>query len=367
MDSASKYLNLGEPSRSSHLWKYTPWKRVHPSGNIGEIPRTSKPKLSLSLLDGSDAPDGITLIEGGANEIELPDNDELTHLFLEAISEYSKWTLKVDRGFKSDTPVILEIEAGNEASSCHISLDIGESVEIEIVTKVTGGKDWFGLLRTGEIGSGTILNDVLIGLMESGTMLRTDLISVGRDAQVRAGTVSSGSEKTKSDVRFRMGQIGGSVRVLGSILARESMHLDHHVEIHHDAPQTFSRLSWHSACGGDSKTVGTGMLRISDGSKGADAAQIFHNLLLSKKAEADSIPELEVMEHDVVGCGHGTANGPIDEQQMFYLEARGLDKQEAKRTLIAAFLNSTLSEMGSERLHEWLVSELTKKLESLEY
>ena len=73
------------------------------------------------------------------------------------------------------------------------------------------------------------------------------------------------------------------------------------------------------------------------------------------------------MEHDVVGCGHGTANGPIDEQQMFYLEARGLDKQESKRTLIAAFLNSTLSEMGSERLHEWLVSELTKKLESLEY
>ena len=90
MDSASKYLDLGEPSRSSHLWKYTPWKRVHPSGNIGEIPKLSKPKLSLSLLDGDDAPDGITLIEGGKNEVDLPDTDEITHSFLEAISEYSK-------------------------------------------------------------------------------------------------------------------------------------------------------------------------------------------------------------------------------------------------------------------------------------
>jgi Fe-S cluster assembly protein SufD len=107
------------------------------------------------------------------------------------------------------------------------------------------------------------------------------------------------------------------------------------------------------------------MLTIRKGSKGADAAQIFHNLLLSESAEADSIPELEVMENDVVGCGHGTANGPIDEGQMFYLKSRGFDEEAAKNSLIAAFLNSTLSEMGGEELHEWLVRELTLQLEAL--
>ena len=107
------------------------------------------------------------------------------------------------------------------------------------------------------------------------------------------------------------------------------------------------------------------MLRVADGSRGADAAQIFHNLLLSKDAEADSIPELEVLEHEVVGCGHGTANGPIDEDQMFYLEARGFAPSDARGALIAAFLNSTLSEMGSEALHVWLVRLLNSELESL--
>ena len=85
------------------------------------------------------------------------------------------------------------------------------------------------------------------------------------------------------------------------------------------------------------------MLRIDAGAKGGDAGQLFHNLLLSDKAKANSIPELEVMESEVVGCGHGTANGPLDEYQMFYLNARGFDEEQARAALIAAFLNAPLS------------------------
>ena len=107
------------------------------------------------------------------------------------------------------------------------------------------------------------------------------------------------------------------------------------------------------------------MLRVADGATGADAGQLFHNLLLSEKAEADSIPELEVSEHDVVGCGHGTANGPVDEEQLFYLEARGFNPEDAKDALIAAFLNSTLSDMGSDLLHQWLANNLQDELKSL--
>ena len=143
------------------------------------------------------------------------------------------------------------------------------------------------------------------------------------------------------------------------------MHLDHHIEISHTAPHTYSRLEWHTACGGASTSVGTGMLRIEKGAKKADAGQIFHNLLLSKKASANSIPELEVEENDVVGCGHGTANGPVDESQRFYLMARGFSKQESEDALIAAFLNSTLTEMGGEGVHSWLISAVEDALVNL--
>ena len=365
MDSASQYLSMSEPDKSNHLWKYTPWRRVHPTGKITEIPELASATLSLSMMDGTEVPTGVSLVRGIGEDLDLSMDNALTNSFLHAMSNSSNWLLIVESGFRFESPIILDVQTGEVASVAHISMEIGEMADFELVTRVMGKSDWFGLLRTGNIGSGTILNDVLIGLQEKGTFLRSDSLKIGRDAQLRAGTVSSGSERTKSDLRYKLEERGGGIKVLGSILSAESMHLDHHIEIHHEAPDTFSRLSWHSACGGDSRTIGTGMLQVSKGAKGADAGQIFHNLLLSESAEADSVPELEVMENDVVGCGHGTANGPIDEEQMFYLMTRGFDEKEAKRALIAAFLNSTLSEMGGERLHEWLVGELTLQLEAL--
>ena len=365
MDSASQYLSMSEPDKSNHLWKYTPWRKVHPTGKITEIPELASATLSLSMMDGSEVPPGVSLVRGSGGDLDLSMDNALTNSFLHAMSNSSNWLLIVESGFRLESPIILDVQTGEVASVAHVSLEIGEMADFELVTRVSGESDWFGLLRTGNIGGGAIFNDVLIGLQENGTFLRSDSLEIGRDAQVRAGTVSSGSERTKSDLRYKLEERGGGIKVLGSILSAESMHLDHHIEIHHEAPDTFSRLSWHSACGGDSKTVGTGMLQVSKGAKGADAGQIFHNLLLSDSAEADSIPELEVMENDVVGCGHGTANGPIDDEQMFYLKTRGFDEKEAKRSLIAAFLNSTLSEMGGESLHEWLVGELTQQLEAL--
>jgi len=365
LDAAAEYLSLDEPDRSSHLWKYTPWRRIHPTGDITSIPDVGTPRLRLVGLDGGDAPEGIRLEEGVMSVSGLPKGDVVTGSFLQAASASSQWILRIEPGFSSQHPVILDIDVNGSTSILHLSLDVGRLSELELITRMRGSGEWFGLLRTGEIGAGAILNDVVVCLQDEGTLLRVDSIAIGRDAQVRAGTVSSGSERTKADLRYRMGEPGGNLRVLGSVLSADSMHIDHHVEIHHDAPETFSRLTWNSACGGDSRTVGTGMLRVADGSRGADAAQIFRNLLLSAGAEADSIPELEVLEHEVVGCGHGTANGPIDEEQAFYLESRGFDPSEARSALIAAFLNATLSEMGSESLHDWLVRLLGSELGTL--
>ena len=365
MDSAAEYLSLDEPDRSNHLWRYTPWRRIHPTGDVSGVPKLGSPVIELIGFDGGAAPDGISIEEGVHSSNILPEADAVTGTFLRAVTGNSQWTLRVEPGFSSEHPVILDIDAGSSASVLHLSLDIGRLSELELVTRVRGSGEWFGMLRTGIFGEASSINDVVVSLMDEGTLLRVDSISVGRDAQVRAGTVSSGSERTKADLRYKMGESGGNLRVLGSVLAADSMHLDHHVEIHHEAPETFSRLAWHSACDGDSRTVGTGMLRVADGSTGADASQLFHNLLLSDDAEADSIPELEVLEHEVVGCGHGTANGPIDEDQIFYLESRGLDSSEARSALIAAFLNSTLSEMGSNSLHDWLVGLLNSELRDL--
>ena len=366
MDAASQYLSADLPDRADHLWRYTPWKKIHPTGDISDIPNDfSTPKVSLKTIDGSTLPPGITLDIGGAHSEGLPNDEEITKSFLEAVTRESKFTLAVAPKFKSEVPIIIEISTGGTFCSAHVCLEIGKLAELELVTVVRGTCKWFGMLRTGSTGEGAITSDVVVNRLENGKLLRVESISIPRNSQFKAGTVSSGSTITKADLRYRMFQPGGNLNVLGSILSAREMNLDHHIEIYHDSPETFSRLDWNSACGGSSRTVGTGMLRVSKGSNGADAAQLFQNLLLSQKAQADSIPELEVSEHDVVGCGHGTASGPVDEDQMFYLASRGLSPNESKSTLIAAFLNSTLSEMGGDKMHGWLVSELDSDLSEL--
>ena len=365
MDAASLYKSLDEPDRADHLWRYTPWKRVHPSGDLNEIPSVAAPEITLTSLEDGVALVGISVEEAVVGAEVLPESDEVTASFIRAAAGRAVYTLRVENNFIASSPIVLGIDTGDSACALHLTLDIGRNCEFELITQISGAAPWTGFLRTGRIGDGSILNDVVIGYTDSGTLLRVDSIAIGRDAQVKAGTVSSGSDRTKADLRYKMVETGGHLNVLGSILSANDMHLDHHVEIHPQAPETFSRLDWHSACGGNSRTVGTGMLRVAKGARGADAGQLFHNLLLSEKAEADSIPELEVSEHNVVGCGHGTANGPVDEEQMFYLETRGFDPQEARDTLIAAFLNSTLVEMGSETLHHWLSEHLQDELEDL--
>ena len=365
LTSINQYLSYDEPDKSNHLWKYTPWRRIHPTGKIKEMPEMDIPTIEISNLDNSEVPDGIELLENITEIDKDKISDNIAASFLLSSTHSSRWTLSVKSGFIADLPILVDIHCHEGISSLHLELDIGKMAEIEVITRINGNCEWFGLLRTVKIQNGANVNDIVVNLQNGGSLLRFESVDIGRDAQISAGTVSSGSEKTKADLRYFLKEPGSNLKTLGSVLSVEKMHLDHHIEILHDSPETQSRLSWHSACSGSSKTIGTGMLRVKDGAIGADAAQIFHNLLLSRDAEADSIPELEVMEHDVVGCGHGTANGPIDEDQKFYLESRGFNPSESKAALIAAFLNTTLSQMGSEKTHQWLVGLLSDELELL--
>ena len=358
------YLSLDEPPTSDHLWRYTPWGKIHPTGDFRDIPEdVGLPKINLSYVDGG-AVEGVTLEAN--KEVKVPfEGSPTTDSFLMAITKDSSLVLSIPRKWTSENPLLIDIETEGGVEALHIHILAGDLSEATILTRISGPCEWLGLLRTAETGTGSIVTDIVVNKTQGGSLIRVDAVRAGRDSTITSGTVSAGSERTKADIRYLLDSPGSSLNVLGSLLSAEKMHLDHHIEISHTAPHTYSRLEWHTACGGGSTSVGTGMLRIEKGAKKADAGQLFHNLLLSKKARANSIPELEVEENDVVGCGHGTANGPVDESQRFYLMARGFSKQESEDALIAAFLNSTLTEMGGEGVHSWLISAVEDALVNL--
>ena len=110
MDSASQYLSMSEPDKSNHLWKYTPWRRIHPTGKITEIPELASATLSLSMMDGSEIPPGVSLVRGSGGDPDLSMDNALTNSFLHAMSNSSNWSLVVESGFRHESPIILDVQ-----------------------------------------------------------------------------------------------------------------------------------------------------------------------------------------------------------------------------------------------------------------
>tara|TARA_B100000809_G_scaffold117729_1_gene116092 strand:+ start:261 stop:1361 length:1101 start_codon:yes stop_codon:yes gene_type:complete len=365
MSIEAEYLALPAPDRAQHLWRYTPWHRIHPTGKPEEIPSEVSPAVvSFTLLDGSELPKGVSISAIDGNITRNIDSD-VGGAFIRALSSKGAIKITIDDGVIIEQPLLLTLESTGSVSGIQIDVSVGANSQTELLTLIESGADWFGLLRRGTINDSAIFNDVVVNRLGASKLLRIEEFTLLRDAQVKLGTVGSGGVQTKGDLRYILDGKGANLQVNGSILSAGNQHNDHHIEIMHQEPETFSRLKWHSSCGGKSRTIGTGMLRIVHGAKGSDSAQVFNNLLLSKDAEADSIPELEVLENEVVGCGHGTASGPVDEEQLFYLKTRGFSDNGARGLLITAFLNATLSEMGSKQTHTWLDHLISDGLSSL--
>ena len=112
MLSAAEYLSLSEPDRSDHLWRYTPWRRVHPTGDVTEVPEIGSATVSIANLDGSPVPNGVSLERVGPSIGDLPDSDPVTLAFLVAVTAASGWQSKVDSKFNSNKPLLLDIDTG---------------------------------------------------------------------------------------------------------------------------------------------------------------------------------------------------------------------------------------------------------------
>ena len=244
------YSELDVPDRADHLWRYTPWHRIHPGGELSDVPEAQGAVLELRSLDGSTEPAGVTLEVATEEDLQrlcINGDDDVSTQFIQAMSEGNAVVLRVARKAKPSQPILLNIECSGEVCALHLLVDVGELAELELITRLSGDADWTGFLCQGIFGNASHVNDVVINHIGEGRLLRTDGIHLGRDAQVRGGTVGSGASRCKADLRYTMDHPGSSLKVNGSILSLDGMHNDHHVEILHLAPETYSRLDWHSA------------------------------------------------------------------------------------------------------------------------
>lgn len=166
-----------------------------------------------------------------------------------------------------------------------------------------------------------------------------------RGAQLSASLVGIGSLLSKTKLEVTLAGEGAHAELLGLTYGDGKQHFDYMSMQDHIAPRTSSDLLFKAALDGASSNVWTGTVRIQKTASLSEAHQTSRNLLLSDNAKAAPIPVLEIEAYDVLQCSHGASAGPLDEDQRFYLESRGIPSDVAQQLLVEAFFTELIDRL----------------------
>ena len=335
------YLDLPVPNKSEHLWRYTSWKRVHPS-KIDSIPQIESAAVRVN---------GDVISPGQV--LNQQQTEEISRTFLTE-SNNQQFNLVVSE----DNPnLTVDISTVGTISSTNLHIHGKTSGSVRL--RITGEVEWFGLCIKGNLENNVNLSYAIINqLNDKATVLRTEDWNVARDSTLEYGELSTGGNRVKSDIRTYLRGKNSSLIQNIAVYCEANRVDDHHIEIHHQSGFSNSSLCVKSACSEKGHAIGTGLLSIDEDCDKSDAGQVFKNLLLSEQAKAESIPELEVLSDDV-SAAHGAASSSVDKEQIHYMMARGFDPEDAKAEIVEGFLISSFAKMNNDISRDFLLSALS--------
>ncbi len=185
-------------------------------------------------------------------------------------------------------------------------------------------------------------------------------VRVARDARFHWTFAGLGGKLTKLDMEMHLDGEGSEAKFSGCYFGNETQHFDFHTFQNHLAGHTMSDLLFKGALRGRARMIYQGLIKVHKNAQRSDAYQANRNLILSDKARADSIPSLEIEANDV-RCTHGATVGQVDEDQLFYLMARGLSRHDAERLIIAGFFEPVLERIPAETLRTLVTEAVERK------
>lgn len=183
------------------------------------------------------------------------------------------------------------------------------------------------------------------------THLGIQRVRVGRDAEFRTLSVGFGADLARTETEVLLAEPGGFSEQLGVFFADGKQHFDHRSIQDHVASNCTSDLLYKGALRDESRAVYSGWVYVRPGAQKTDAMQTSRNIVLSERAKADAIPNLEIEANDVK-CGHAASVGPVDEETVFYLQSRGIPADEAERLIVSGFFQEVLDRVQIQEVRE---------------
>jgi Fe-S cluster assembly protein SufD len=349
------------PTSRQEAWRFTPLRRLR------------------GLHDGSAVGDGKVLVEADpapAVQVETVGRDDARlgragtpwdRVAAQAWTGFERATVvTVPPGAVVERPtqVTLRGEGAEAAAFGHLVIDAGPGSESVVVLDHVGSATYADTVEI-LVGDGAQLT--VVSLQEwaaDAVHVSSHRIRVGRDARVRHVAVTLGGDLVRLHPVVEYAAPGGDVELLGLFFADAGQHLEHRLFVDHAVPHCRSNVVYRGALqGSGAHTVWVGDVLIRAEAVGTDTYEINRNLVLSPGARADSVPNLEIETGEIVGAGHASATGRFDDEQLFYLQARGIPADDARRLVVHGFFADLLGRVGVPDLEQRLLAALDAELQ----
>jgi len=339
-------------------------------------------RSDLSSIDG--LPEGVVAIDL-ATAIAQENYSDLIHEYLARIADYNVngFTalntallsagafVLIPRGIHVATPIHLQFIAGSQTASFPRVLVLAEenssATIIESYSSVDDTQYFTNAVAEIVLQDGARLEHYKVQRESSQAFhIATTSADLGRNSAYDATTINFGAQLCRHDIGVIMAHEGAECWVDGLYVVGNGQHTDTHSVIDHQQPHGTSHQLYKGILDGKSRAVFNGKIFVRHGAQKTDAMQTNKNLLLSNDARVDTKPQLEILADDVK-CAHGAAVGQIEEDELFYLETRGIHPDLARNLLTYGFAEEVIAKIKVDsirtQLDEAVLNRINARLE----
>lgn len=380
MAAAERAGAIGLPRAVDEVWRYSRVGELdldrYPPAPAGDRPGPAGP-ASLTVVDGRlrgvDAPAGVEI----ATIAEAKGGDEALGRVLGAAPDaFAEWNtafspdpilIRVAPGTVVAEPVVVRVHAATPGAMSfpRLVVEVGADAQVTVVESQTSVPEAVLVSAVTEISVGAAARYRHVSVQDlapTAWQVATQVSDVGASADFLAAGAALGGYYARLRTDCRLTGRGATGTLLAAYLGRGEQMLDFRTFQDHVAPDTTSELLFKGALADWSRSVYTGLIRVRPNARGTEAFQTNRNLKLSEHAWAESVPNLEIENNDV-RCSHASAVGPVDPEQRFYLESRGVPADVAERLIVAGFFDDVLARFPDAGVADQVRAEIAGSLE----
>ncbi|WP_111509922.1 Fe-S cluster assembly protein SufD [Mycobacterium kyogaense] len=354
------------PGGRDEIWRFTPLKRLR-GLHDGSAAATAEATVEVTGSDDVRV-ERVSRTDDRLGQAGVPAD----RVAAQAYSSFETATLiEVPAQAVVADPIEVVITGPGEGATAygHLQILLGELAEAVVVLDHRGSGTYADNIEF-VVGNGATLRVVSIAdWADDAVHVSTHHATLGRDAVLRHAAVTLGGDVVRLTGRVRYTAPGGDAELLGLYFADDGQHFESRLLVDHAQPNCRSNVTYKGALQGDPEskrpdthTVWVGDVLIRAEATGTDTFELNRNLVLTDGARADSVPNLEIETGEIVGAGHASATGRFDDEQLFYLRARGIPEEQARRLVVRGFFHEIIAKISVPAVRDRLTDAIEREL-----